>query len=142
MSDYGEFWYRDVFYPRIAVVRSQASAIAKLAPGIIAIISPQNKPKSVKFLCPCGCGEIISINLIRESGRAWRLYFSEKSGISLIPSVWLDSGCESHFILHNNIARMLFGRIPKMTENEEFRWWSDAPERSPVVETGGAPNYL
>lgn len=51
--------------------------------------------------CPCGCGDTLVINLDRRVGPAWRLY-SRVKGLTLFPSYWRDTACESHFILWNN----------------------------------------
>jgi hypothetical protein len=48
--------------------------------------------------CPDGCGEIVSVNLDRRSGPAWRLY-KRRELWSLFPSVDKPAGCGSHFIL-------------------------------------------
>ena len=48
--------------------------------------------------CPDGCGEMLTINLDGRAGKAWRFY-AQGNDLSLFPSVWRDSGCESHFIL-------------------------------------------
>ncbi len=117
------FWFKDVFYPQIVKVPDQATAMAAVKPGVIAVIMPGSKPKSIKFLCPCGCGEIISINLMPQVAKAWRIYGDPRLGLSLWPSIWLDMGCKSHFILRNNTARLLFGEMPEMTEEELDFWW-------------------
>lgn len=129
-----EFWHRDVFYPRIAVARTQAQAIELARPGTIVVVRPDDRAKSLKMLCPCECGELLSINLMAGSGKAWRLTSDRRLGLSLIPSVWLDAGCQSHFILRNNTARMLHGTMPKLTEVEEREWWKDLPSREPSRE--------
>lgn len=54
--------------------------------------------RSMVMACPDGCGEMLTINLDGRAGKAWRLY-PHGSDMSLFPSVWRDSGCESHFIL-------------------------------------------
>ena len=118
------FWYRDVPYPTVRTVRNQAEAVAEVAAGTIVIISPQGSPKSIKMLCPCGCGELLTIQLVRASGKSWSLVRGTRGEVSLYPSVWRDFGCESHFLLRNNIARLLYGNIPKMTAEEEERWWN------------------
>lgn len=52
----------------------------------------------VTFLCPCGCGARISLNLLPDDSPRWRL--EERSdGPTLFPSVWRTAGCRSHFIL-------------------------------------------
>lgn len=48
--------------------------------------------------CPDGCGENLTINLDGRAGKAWR-YYTRGNDVSLYPSVWRDSVCESHFIL-------------------------------------------
>lgn len=55
----------------------------------------------VVFQCPCGCGELVTINLDKRVGPSWRLT-RKKDSVSLNPSVWRESGCRSHFILWNN----------------------------------------
>src|ERR1041384_6295147 len=105
-----QFWFQDIFYPHIVKVPDQATAMAKLKPGIIVLVMPGNKPKSLKILCPCGCGDVVSINLMPQSAKAWRLWGDFRHGLSLWPSVWLDVGCKSHFILWQNTARLIRGK--------------------------------
>jgi hypothetical protein len=132
-----QFRYRDVFYPRVAIVADQSTAAQRLAPGVIVVIAAAQTPKMLRFLCPCGCGEIITVNLMARVGKAWRLTFIPKRGVSLWPSVWLDVGCQSHFILRNNTARLLYGRMPKMTKQEEAEWWSTLPAQPPLESQRG-----
>lgn len=54
--------------------------------------------RSIVMSCPDGCGEVITINLDGRAGKAWR-YHERGGDVSLFPSVWRDTGCESHFIL-------------------------------------------
>lgn len=54
--------------------------------------------RSMVMACPDGCGELLTINLDGRSGKAWRFY-AQENALSLFPSVWRESGCESHFIL-------------------------------------------
>lgn len=54
--------------------------------------------RSLVIACPDGCGDILTINLDKRSGPAWRFYNDER-GVSLYPSVWRDNGCRSHFIV-------------------------------------------
>jgi hypothetical protein len=51
--------------------------------------------------CPDGCGEVLTVNLDRRVGKAWRFYM-RKDGISLYPSVWRSTGCRSHFVVWEN----------------------------------------
>lgn len=103
---------REVSYAKIVRARDQADARRKLRPGTLVLVMPHQQPKSLKFLCPCGCGQTVSVNLRPKSGQAWTLGYDPKRGLSLWPSVWLVSGCGSHFILRYNRAHLVGGKPP------------------------------
>src|SRR5947207_15952273 len=52
-----------------------------------------------EFLCPCGCGEVVRLNLLRSRGPAWRLALNAAGLPTLRPSVIRRSGCRSHFLV-------------------------------------------
>jgi hypothetical protein len=118
-----KFTYRDVKYSKVVRAHDQTEALEALKRNTLVIVMPNERPKSLKFLCPCGCGEIVSVNLMPEGGKAWRIIFEPKLGLSLWPSVWLTAGCRSHFILRHNKARLLSGKAPKMSETEFESSW-------------------
>src|SRR5687768_14360554 len=119
------FWFKDVLYSQIVQVPDQATAMTQLQPGVLVLVKPGDKPKSLKFVCPCGCGQVVSINLMPQAAKAWRISSEPSRGLSLWPSVWLDIGCRSHFILRRNRARLLYGKVPRMTAEELERWWEE-----------------
>ena len=48
------------------------------------------------FLCPCGCNEVITLNLLKDASPRWE--FKVRNGaISLYPSIWRKVRCKSHF---------------------------------------------
>jgi hypothetical protein len=51
--------------------------------------------------CPCTCGDLLVINLDPRAGPAWRIY-RRGAAVSLYPSYWRDTKCQSHFILWRN----------------------------------------
>lgn len=67
-----------------------------------AAIVTRGRPRLWVMTCPCGCGEQVPVNLDRRAGQAWRLYATDKYGMSLFPSVWRTSGCASHFVIWND----------------------------------------
>lgn len=81
------------------------------ATGDVAIVV-RGRPRSFVIACPDGCGERLIINLDPRTGPAWTLYRTRR-GLTLYPSVWRNSGCESHFIL-------LHDRIIWCSRNDEF----------------------
>jgi Family of unknown function (DUF6527) len=67
-----------------------------------AVIVERGTPRLFVLKCPCGCGEDLLINLDARAGKAWRLYVRSHKGVdkvTLYPSVWRDTKCESHFIV-------------------------------------------
>jgi hypothetical protein len=70
-------------------------------PGDVAIVK-RGTLRSAVMRCPDGCGEVITLNLDPRTDKAWRIYRSRK-GLTLFPSVWRDTGCQSHFVLWNDV---------------------------------------
>lgn len=66
-------------------------------PGDLAVVE-RGVPRLLVMKCPDDCGDTLRINLDPRTSKAWRLY-QDKEGLSLFPSVWRDTGCESHFIV-------------------------------------------
>jgi len=64
-----------------------------------AVLIARGVPRWLLLLCPCGCGEVLPINLDGRAGKAWRLYLNKRHGLSIYPSVWRDTGCGSHFVI-------------------------------------------
>lgn len=52
---------------------------------------------AVGFMCPCGCGKKLELLLVKEASPNWKLTIDASNKPSLHPSVWLKSGCRSHF---------------------------------------------
>jgi hypothetical protein len=103
--------------------RGDAAEFVK-APGD-AILVERGRPRLLLLACPCGCGEQLPVNLDGRAGPAWRYYKNERTGLTIYPSVWRESGCRSHFIIWRDRI-LLFGR------NEEE--WEE-----PSIEDGSAP---
>ncbi len=88
--------------------RNQAEAARFVGrPGTIVIVG-RASPKWCQFQCPCGCGDVVALNLRSEMGRHWRMEVGPTGAISLWPSVVRETGCRSHFVIHN--GRFLFVR--------------------------------
>lgn len=81
-----------------AIVESRAEVTDQLQRAGDAVLIQRGQPRWLLLRCPCGCGEDIPVNIDPRAGKAWRLYH-DKNGVSLFPSVWRDTGCESHFIV-------------------------------------------
>lgn len=83
------------------IVQRYSEAIALLkVPGDVVIVT-RGVPRSIVMQCPNGCGEVITLNVDRRSGPAWR-FFERRAMLTIYPSIWRDSGCRAHFIVWNN----------------------------------------
>ena len=54
---------------------------------------------SIGMTCPCGCGERLELMLLANVKPRWSVAVDATQLPSLHPSVWLQSGCRSHFWL-------------------------------------------
>lgn len=78
-----------------------ASAVSLLQNAGDVAIDVRGDVRSIVMQCPDGCGDVITVNLDRRAGKAWRL--DDRSGaLTLYPSVWRGQGCRAHFILWRN----------------------------------------
>jgi hypothetical protein len=107
------------------IVASHHEAVALVAqPGDVAVVK-RGSLRSVVMRCPDGCGDVITLNLDPRTDKAWRLYKSKK-GITLFPSVWRDTGCQSHFVLWNDaISWVDFFDVEEETVTQEQRQLED-----------------
>lgn len=48
--------------------------------------------------CPCGCGDNIMLNLMKDSKPCWEVFFN-KERFSVYPSIWRKNNCKTHFWL-------------------------------------------
>jgi hypothetical protein len=99
------FWFgrapgkrRRTQFRETATAPNQGSALQLAqSPDKITVVI-RGIPRTVVFQCPCGCGDILTVNVDPESGIAWELRTDGKT-VTLLPSVWRTTGCRSHFIL-------------------------------------------
>lgn len=67
-----------------------------LKAGKIVVVGPENRPKWLRFDCPCGCGEVIALNLMTSHTPHWKVEVHEDGTLTVLPSI--DSmRCNSHF---------------------------------------------
>lgn len=90
-----------------AVVESRSEVGSFLAKPGDAVVIRRGHPRWMMLKCPCGCGEEIPINLDPRAGKAWRFYDGPSRGVTVFPSVWRDTGCQSHFIVWNGQILLL-----------------------------------
>lgn len=63
----------------------------------IYILTEDGDPWEAKLVCPCGCGEVLELNLIPDDHPTWKATADAQGRATLHPSVWRHIGCQSHF---------------------------------------------
>lgn len=51
------------------------------------------------MLCPCGCKNLLHMNLMSDYQPYWKYEIDKKDAITVYPSVHRIIGCESHFFI-------------------------------------------
>jgi hypothetical protein len=51
----------------------------------------------VGLRCPCGCGQRLEMMLLKSVKPRWDVTLDLRGRVTLHPSVWLRTGCRSHF---------------------------------------------
>ena len=69
------------------------------------------------MICPCGCKEVINLNLLQKVRPRWSAKEHPDGTITLAPSVWRQQGCRSHFILRRGRVEWYRGIYPERTQD-------------------------
>ncbi len=96
-------WFRGEPVPFFTVVVEETPDNA--VGGILYLFRTSGEPWGLGFVCPCGCGELIELNLMPEVRPCWKVKMHWDSTPSLHPSVWRKVGCRSHFWLREGKVR-------------------------------------
>jgi hypothetical protein len=98
------------------------------------VLVERGRPRHLIVRCPCGCGDDISLNVDPEAGPCWRL-LRRGDNLTVMPSVWRETGCESHFFLWrdevdwldwynygvSDVDEALRERVARALKADEFR---------------------
>ena len=100
---------RNRFFPRkrremfkgIAYAGPHEDATQALRDHRLVLVGTPEKTKWLRFLCPCGCGEVQALNLMPSHSPVWTVTVHEDETITVAPSV--DArGCGAHFWVRRN----------------------------------------
>jgi hypothetical protein len=91
---------RDKFGPRRDLQVVEGDSLPERLPRRNLVLAREgDEDWCVGMRCPCGCGQTIELLLIQEAKPRWDLLVDWSGRPSLKPSVWLQTGCRSHFWL-------------------------------------------
>lgn len=95
-------WFRLVVDQRRSFIAARVDdAPDVLDEGVVYLIGDSPKPWAALFLCPCGCGDTVSLSLMPTDRPSWRARIQVEGSITLSPSIRRTKGCRSHFFVRN-----------------------------------------
>jgi len=68
----------------------------------IYIVGESEMPWVLAFMCPCGCNNLIQLNLLQDAEPRWKFRIDKQKKIYISPSVWRIKGCQSHFFIRKS----------------------------------------
>ena len=74
----------------------------RLRPVTLYVAGEEPYVWAAAMLCPCGCGDVIELNLVKHATPRWSVRRNRDGTVTLIPSVWRTKGCRSHFLIRNS----------------------------------------
>jgi hypothetical protein len=74
----------------------------RLKTSLLYVESRGGKDRWLHLRCPCGCGDVISLNLMTSNRPFWSLTRHTDGTLSVMPSVDKTSGCRSHFFIRQS----------------------------------------
>jgi len=78
-----------------------------LTPKTIYVIGVKGYEWMIGFSCPCGCGDTIQLNLLKDGDPKWRYKISKDGNISITPSINRQINCYSHFIITDSYVKWI-----------------------------------
>ncbi|RWK53166.1 DUF6527 family protein [Mesorhizobium sp.] len=86
--------------PPYRTVTVQDVLPASLQKRILYLVEDDGYQEQAAMICPCGCGNILQMNLLPDERPCWKVTKHEDGTATLHPSVWRKKDCRSHFWFH------------------------------------------
>lgn len=78
--------------------------------GVVYLVGEDGVLWFAAMICPCGCGADLRMSLHQEGRPRWRVYVDFDRAVTLVPSVWRQVGCRSHFLMKAGEIRWVTSR--------------------------------
>lgn len=89
-------------------IRYRASRVTELPdsprPGRVYLEGERGEVWVAALICPCGCGELIQLNLQPDQRPRWGVTEHADGAVTINPSIWRHVGCKSHFFLRTGLV--------------------------------------
>jgi hypothetical protein len=88
-------------FASVVLMDATANASKELGQGKLVLVGSEEKQKWLRFECPCGCREILALNLMKSHTPHWTVTRHDDGTVSVHPSVDATT-CGSHFWIRRN----------------------------------------
>ena len=88
---------RETGLRRVYVIKQVDDEPDNCKSWVLYVIEDVGRPWAAAMACPCGCGQVLHMNLIPDTKPVWKLERHRDGSPTLSPSVWRREGCHSHF---------------------------------------------
>lgn len=107
-------WIRSLFAKRDTAFRIEHldDDPSRLSNSRLYVIGDRDHPWKAMLKCPCGCGEIIELNLCPPARPRWTVSVEGDHRPTVKPSIWRTTGCRSHFVLRRGLVHWCLEQIP------------------------------
>lgn len=97
-------FFSDLFNPSKTFIVEEIEDIQLITPKSkhIYIEKRGGKNRWLHILCPSGCGELISVNLMKSIYPNWKVTRNRNNTVTLFPSIDKVDGCRSHFFIRES----------------------------------------
>lgn len=90
-------WLRQKIRPKFTTTFVYEDLPDKLEQKVLYVVLEDDIQWSVAMVCPCGCGEILHMNLLPDERPVWNVIHQKDNSSTLSPSIHRKKGCCSHF---------------------------------------------
>jgi hypothetical protein len=87
---------------KVGVGASTADVPERLPPGEAILIGDDAAWKWLVLGCPCCCGDVHWVNLMRDASPRWSAQMSTSALVSVRPSLAVITRCRSHFWIRDS----------------------------------------
>ena len=93
-------WFIGLLRPRDVYATETVNEFPDtLEPKCVYLVGEGSVPWFAALLCPCGCGALIRLSLLKDDRPRWRARRHFAGTVTLEPSIWRKKGCGSHFFV-------------------------------------------
>lgn len=94
-----KFWSRlwSKYGPRYRVEIFHEEPPVKLKRRVVYSVLSEGYPFYATMICPCGCGDLIDLNMMEDEHPCWNLIAADGARPELHPSVRRVEGCYAHY---------------------------------------------